>query len=70
MGVKIRNQNGRLFLDIYYQGKRHWKSLGLRLGPDKELNKESLRTAETIRQQTELQYICLAFPRFYRHFTS
>jgi integrase len=57
MGVKVREQRGRLFLDVYWGGKRHWESLGLTLGPDQQVNKETRRTAEIIRQKRELQLV-------------
>lgn len=57
MGVKIREQRSRLYLDIYWQKHRHWESLGLTLGSDPRANKETWRLAEIIRQKRELQLV-------------
>jgi integrase len=55
MGVKVRNKNGNLYLDIYSEGNRKWEALHLSLGGDKHMNRETLRLAEIIRQKRELQ---------------
>jgi len=57
MGVKVRESQGRLYLDVYWNGKRHWEALHISIGPDKNLNKESWRLAEIIRQKRELQLV-------------
>lgn len=57
VGVNIRESRGKLYLDIYWNGKRHWESLHLTLGQDKNLNKETYRLADVIRQKRELQLV-------------
>lgn len=45
-----------LYLDIYFEGKRQYQSLNLRLTKDKENNKEILKLANKIRATKELEY--------------
>ena len=45
-----------LYLDIYFEGKRQYQSLNLRLTKDKENNKEVLKLANKIRATKELEY--------------
>ncbi len=55
MGVHVREKRGKLYLDIYWAGKRKWERLNLSLGPDTQTNKEARRIAEILRQKRELQ---------------
>lgn len=55
MGVKIRINRGRLYLDVYEKGKRKWESLHLTLGEDKAMNREAMRLAEIARSKREQQ---------------
>ncbi len=57
MGVKIRVKRNKLYLDTYWQGRRTWQALNLTIGNDPELNKETRRLAEIIRQKKELQLV-------------
>jgi integrase len=57
MGVKVREKRGKLYLDVYWGGKRYWEALHLTLGPDKNANKEAWRLADIIRQKKELQLV-------------
>jgi site-specific recombinase XerD len=57
MGVKIRENRGKLYLDIYHKGTRKWESLGLTTTPDPKQNKEVLRLAEIIRSKRETQLV-------------
>ena len=55
MGVKIRVNRGKLFLDIYEHGRRHWEGLGLTITKDKASNDEAWRLAELARNKREQQ---------------
>jgi integrase len=55
MGVKIRINRGKLFLDIIHKGNRHWESLGLSVTADKTQMKEVMRLAEIARSKRETQ---------------
>ena len=55
MGVKVRINKGKFYLDVYYSGKRHWESLGLTVSTDKQQNKEIIRLAEVCRSKREAQ---------------
>jgi hypothetical protein len=57
MGVKIRINRGKLFLDIIYKGDRHWESLGLSVTADKAQMKEVMRLAEIARSKREIQLL-------------
>ncbi|MDL2229050.1 hypothetical protein LJC14_02255 [Treponema sp. OttesenSCG-928-L16] len=46
MGVKIREKRGKLYRDVYTNGKRQWEALGLSMTSDKQQNKEIMRFAE------------------------
>jgi integrase len=56
MGIHVREKSGRLYLDVNVNGKRYWKKLDLRLGPNRALNDEMRELADTIRQEEELKY--------------
>ena len=43
MSVKIREQRGKLYLDVYQNGVRKWESLHITLSDDKKQNKERFR---------------------------
>ena len=45
MSVKIREQRGKLYLDVYQNGVRKWESLHITLSDDKKQNKELYRLA-------------------------
>jgi hypothetical protein len=55
MGVKIRVNRGKLFLDIIHKGERHWESLGLSVTADKTQMKEVMRLVEIARSKREIQ---------------
>jgi integrase len=57
MGVKIRISHGKIFLDIYFAGKRKWESTGLSVSPVPRQQKEVMRLAEIIRSKRETQII-------------
>jgi integrase len=55
MGVKIRINKGKFYLDIHVNGKRTWESLRLSVSTDKKQNKEIMRLAEICRSKREAQ---------------
>lgn len=57
MSVKIREQRGKLYLDIYQGGVRKWESLHITLSDDKRQNKELYRLAEICRAKREAQLL-------------
>lgn len=57
MSVKIREQRGKLYLDIYQGGVRKWESLHITLSDDKKQNKELYRLAEICRSKREAQIL-------------
>lgn len=57
MSVKIREQRGKLYLDIYQGGVRKWESLHITLSEDKRQNKELYRLAEICRSKREAQLL-------------
>lgn len=57
MSVKIREQRGKLYLDVYKNGERRWESLHITLGDDKKRNKELYRLAEACRSKREAQLL-------------
>jgi integrase len=57
MGVKIRKKFGKLYLDIYHNGRRTWEALDLTLTKDKAQNKELYRLAEICRSKREMQLL-------------
>jgi site-specific recombinase XerD len=57
MGVKVRVNRGKLYLDIHVNGRRHWEALGLSITPDKQQNREVMRLAEVCRSKRETQIV-------------
>jgi site-specific recombinase XerD len=57
MGVKIRKNRGKIYLDIYFKGFRKWESTGLTITPDQKQNKEVMRLAEILRSKRETQLV-------------
>ncbi|MBQ6565750.1 MAG: site-specific integrase [Treponema sp.] len=57
MSVKVREQRGKLYLDIYHNGVRKWESLHLTLSDDKKQDKELYRLAEICRSKREAQLL-------------
>ena len=57
MSVKIRISKGKIYLDIYHDGKRHWESLGLTVTDDKQQAREIMRLAEICRSKREAQIV-------------
>jgi hypothetical protein len=57
MGVKVRENRGKLYLDIWQNGRRKWESLGLTLTSDEQQNKELMRIAELCRSKREIQIV-------------
>jgi integrase len=55
MGVKIRINKGKFYLDIHTNGRRTWESLHLSVSPDRKQNREILRLAEICRSKREAQ---------------
>jgi len=55
MSVKIREKRGKLYLDIYENGRRKWEALGVNITKDKIQNKEIMDFAEICRSKRELQ---------------
>jgi hypothetical protein len=60
MSVKVRKKRGRLYLDIYQNGKRIWESLNLALAKDKAQNREIYRLAELCRSKRETRLLAVA----------
>ncbi|MDR2479965.1 MAG: hypothetical protein LBD48_11730 [Treponema sp.] len=57
MGVSIWENRGKLYLDIWLNGRRKRESLGLTLTTDEQQNKEIMRTAEMCRSKREIQIV-------------
>ena len=57
MSVTVREKRGRLYLDVYADGRRKWEALGLTLTADKQQNKEIMRLAEVCRSKRETQIV-------------
>jgi integrase len=57
MGVKIRKNRGKIYLDIYLKGSRQWESTGLTITSDQKQNKEVMRLAEILRSKRETQLV-------------
>jgi integrase len=61
MGVMIRIKKGKLYLDIYTNGKRVWEALHLSISTNKAQNKEVMRLAEVCRSKREIQLVSRAW---------
>jgi hypothetical protein len=57
MSVKVREKRGKLYLDIYQEGKRTWEALHLSLTDDKAQNKDIRRLAAVCRSKRETQIL-------------
>jgi integrase len=57
MGVNIRINRGKLYLDIFHNGRRKWESLGLTLPADKTQRAEIMRLAEVCKSKREAQIL-------------
>ena len=57
MGVKIRINRGRFYLDIHYNGKRTWERLDLTVSTDPTQNREVMKLAEVLRSKRETQIV-------------
>ena len=57
MSVKVREQRGKLYLDIYNGGVRKWESLHITLSGDKKQDRELYRLAEICRSKREAQLL-------------
>jgi integrase len=57
MGVKLRKNRNKLYLDIHWNGKRKWESLHLSISSDKQQNREIMRLAEICRSKREAQLV-------------
>jgi integrase len=57
MGVKIREKRGKLYLDVYFNGRRVWEALGLTVPADSLQKKEVFKLAEVLRSKRETQLV-------------
>lgn len=55
MGVHVREKRGKLYLDVYQNGRRSWEALHLTLTQDKEQNKAIRKRAELCCSMREMQ---------------
>ena len=55
--MNIRVNRGKLYLDIFYNGRRKWESLGLTLPADKAQRAEVMRLAEICKSKREAQIL-------------
>lgn len=55
--VRIRGKSERVYLDIYFAGRRRWENTGLSLPKDARGRKEILALAEEIRRKREMQLV-------------
>lgn len=58
MSVKIRIKRNRVYLDVIFNRKHHWQSLGIALSSDKQCRKTQLHFAEICRVKREMQILC------------
>ena len=54
MGVKVREKRGKLYLDVYHNGRRKWEALGLTVPADETQRAEIMKLAETCRCKKEM----------------
>jgi integrase len=57
MGVSIREKRGKLYLDIFHNGRRKWESLGLTIPADRAQKAEIMRLAEIRNTKREAQIL-------------
>jgi integrase len=57
MGVKIRINRGKIYLDIHVNGERHWEALHLTVTDDPRQNREVMKLAEICRSKRETQIV-------------
>jgi hypothetical protein len=57
MDVNIRVNRGKLYLDIFHNGRRKWESLGLTLPSDKTQRAEIMRLTEVCKSKREAQIL-------------
>jgi integrase len=57
MGVKLREKHGKLYLDVYHNGRRKWEALGLSLPSDRAQRAETMRLAEVCKSKREAQLL-------------
>jgi hypothetical protein len=55
--VKVRVNRGKLYLDIYQNGRRKWESLGRTLTADEQQNNEIMLIAEMCKSKREIQIV-------------
>ena len=57
MGIYVRENRGKLYLDIYWNGIRRWEKTGLTIPKDPATRKEVIKLAEKIRAKREMQLV-------------
>jgi site-specific recombinase XerD len=57
MGVKIRVNKGKIFLDVYQKGTRKWEKTGLTVSKNTAQNREVMKLAEVLRSIRETQLV-------------
>ena len=57
MGVSVRVNRGKIYLDIWHNGRRKWESLGLTLPADETQQAEVMRLAEVCKSKREMQIL-------------
>jgi hypothetical protein len=57
MGVNIRVNRGKLYLDIFHNGRRKWESLGLTLPSGKTQRVEIMKLAEVCKSRREARIL-------------
>jgi site-specific recombinase XerD len=57
MGVKIRINKRKIYLDVYLNGARKWEKTGLTVCSNPRQNKEVMRIAEILRSRRETQVV-------------
>ena len=57
MGVSIRIHKGKIYLDIWHNGKRKWEALGLTLLADRTQKAEIMKLAEICKSKREAQIL-------------
>ena len=55
VGVNIWKNRGKLYLDIWHNGRRKREALGLTITSDEQHNKEVMRIAEICRSKKEIE---------------